>query len=480
MNGKSLEYWQQYGQYVLNAFPSVDNVIERGEGSFLMDVDGNRLLDLASGQLCATLGTTHPRLTDRVVEQAKRISHTGTQFFSPAVFEAAKKFADVAPEPLKQSIFLSTGSEANECAFRIAKTITGRTGIVGLSRGYYGMTLGTRSITSIFANSLKPDALPTVPDSNTLLSPHCFRCPVNSMLPQCDFLCLDTSLKMLGDRLKNVAAVIVEPFVSAGGMIIPPPGYLRRLQTMAREAGALFIADEAQTAFGRTGKWFGVEHHGIVPDILVISKSAGGGFPASGIIVSEKLGEILLRNRFTHLASHQSDPLAASAISAVIDIVKEEDLVKKAEEQGYYFLERLAELRKKWPIIIDVRGQGLMIGVELGPTPEQPLPGAAGLLMILLCRRRGVHITTTYFEPILRIMPPLVISREQIDFAISVLDASFKDILENNFAEKDLLPVNPYSRRFLQRLIGKKDLRDFFDKAWHEPPKYWADKLRRL
>lgn len=477
MSRKSLDFWERYGHYVLMVFPTVDNVVDRAEGCWLIDVDGNRLLDLASGQLCATVGLTHPTLSHRLAAQADRIIHTGTQFLTPAVFEAAQKFANVAPPPLRKSVFLSTGAEANEFAFRVAKATTGRTGIVGLSRGYYGMTLATRSITSIFEAGVRPDASPAVGDSAALITPHCAKCPLKATFPQCEFACLDTSLEILGKRLNNVAAFVIEPIISAGGMIIPPPGYLSRLHATARRHGALLIADEAQTGFGRTGKWFGVEHHDVVPDILVVSKSAGGGFPASGVIISEDLAGRIERRAFTHLSSHQSDPLAATAISAVIDIISEGDLVRKAADHGRYFADQLNSLRRKWPIIADVRGQGLMIGLELSGTPDLPLPPEAGFLLIQLCRRRGVHLTSTYFEPTLRIMPPLIISRDEIDFAVSVLDESLRDLVTRNYPRGILLPENPHSRRFIQRLLGKKDLRDVLAKLQSTPPAHWIKKL---
>jgi 2,2-dialkylglycine decarboxylase (pyruvate) len=472
----SLELWKKYGEYLLMVFPSVDNVIDNGEGCWLIDVDGNRILDLASGQLCATVGTMHPKLAEKASQQIRRIAHTGTQFFTPAVFEAASKLAAVAPKPLKKSVFLSTGGEANEFAFRVAKTLTGRTGIVGLSRGYYGMTLATRSISSISSISGRVDSSPTVSDSFVIPTPK-FR---GDNLDSANDELLNDSLELIGSKINNVAAIIVEPFISAGGMIIPPPGYLKKLREIASRYGILLIADEAQTAFGRTGEWFAVQHHGIVPDILVFSKSAGGGFPASGILLSEELSDKLERSCFTHLASHQSDPLAATAVSTVIDIIQEENLITRSRENGQYFLERLRELQKKWGIVKDIRGQGLMIGVELNDSSEANIPKVPEILMVQLCLKRGVHLSTTYFEPVLRIMPPLVISRSDIDFAVSALDDSFRDLMEQNYSTEELLPKNTYSRRFMERLQGKRDVSDVISKLWNTPPRFWMEKLRKF
>src|SRR5690349_6504599 len=229
-------------------------------------------------------------------------------------------------------------------------------------------------------------------------------------------------------------------------MIVPPPGYLKALKAFAEEREALLILDEAQTGFGRTGKWFAIEHHEVEPDILVVSKSAGGGFPVSGVITTDEIADRMVHERFVHLASHQSDPVAAAAVAAVIDIVREEGLLQASAENGQYFFERLRELQARHAIVVDVRGQGLMLGMELSDEDNEDIAA----IVDLLCARSGVHLTYTYFEPVLRFIPPLTITRAQIDNAVAVLDGALAKASHERIQLHDLLPSNPYSRSYVE------------------------------
>src|SRR5262252_3023008 len=349
---RSLELWAKYGEHILMAMPYADNLIASGEGCTLQDIDGNQILDLSAGQFCSILGNNHPKYIEKLLAQTRNVIHTGTQFLSPIVLEAAKKFAEITPGSLSKSIFLSTGTEANECAISLAKTCTGKTGVIGFNRGYYGLSLGVKSLSAIFSPSDRHGSGPAVPESFRFLAPHCFHCPIKRQYPECETVCLDASIDVALPRSRDIAAIIIEPILSAGGMIVPPPGYLKRLKAFAEELGALLIIDEAQTGFGRTGKWFACEHHEVEPDILVVSKSSGSGFPVSGVITTEEVADRVAAKGWTHLASHQSDPLPAAAVAATIDIVKTEKLVGRAAETGSYLLEQLQRLKNKYPIIV--------------------------------------------------------------------------------------------------------------------------------
>src|SRR5262245_53345490 len=183
---KSMDLWEKYGEYLMVVMPYADNLISEATGTVIKDVDGNELIDLAAGQFCSILGHNHPKLIEKIVDQTRKVLHTGTQFLAPIVLEAAAKFAAVAPGQLNKSLFLSTGTEANECALAIAKTYTRKTGVIGFSRGYYGLSLATRSLSSVFTRVEKYGSAPTVPETYRFLAPHCFRCPVHSRYPQCD------------------------------------------------------------------------------------------------------------------------------------------------------------------------------------------------------------------------------------------------------------------------------------------------------
>jgi 2,2-dialkylglycine decarboxylase (pyruvate) len=473
----SLALWEKYGEYLLMAMPYADGLIEEARGCYLRDVDGNEILDLAAGQFCSILGHNHPKLIARITEQMQRVLHIGTQFLSPVVLEAAAKFAEVAPsKKLRKSLFLSTGTEANECAISIAKMFTGKTGVVGFTRGYYGLSLTVKSLTTIFTQSANKGDLPRVPDTYNVLAPYCFRCPVHRTFPECNVECLEVSIESGLAGADNIAAVIVEPIISAGGMMVPPPGYMKALKKFAEDRGALLIVDEAQTGFGRTGKWFAIEHHEVEPDILVISKSAGAGFPVSGFITTDEIAERVTNEGFSHLASHQTDPAAAAAVSAMIDVVREEGLVQAAAENGQYFKDRLLELKTKHPVVADVRGQGLMLGMELAYPDGRP-GDDLGLPVTMLCKSKGVHLTFTYFEPVLRFIPPLTITREQIDFAVKALDESLSEIQHSDFSIEKHLPTNRYSREYLDKLRGKRSLKRVLSRLYETSPEYWIKKL---
>jgi len=473
-NQKNLELWQQYGDYVLMAMPYADQVLVGGRGCKLRDADGNELLDLAAGMFCCVLGHNHPKFIRKIVQQTEELLHTGTQFLSPAVLEASYKLAQVAPGKLQKSIFLSTGTEANEFACRLAKAYTGRTGILGLSRGYYGTSLATKSWSSLFSHHLK-DSLPTVPESFRLpITPQCAGCFTDATLPPCGFPCLESVQSWIGDW-SNIAAVIVEPVLSAGGMLFPPPGYLKQLQAMAHANGTLLIVDEAQTGFGRTGKWFAIEHHDVVPDILSLSKSVGNGFPVAAVITTAEIADETVSSGLWNLSSHQSDPVSAAAVSAVIDIVREENLMEAARTNGGYFIARLKDLASRQPAIRNVRGQGLMIGFDLAPANSEKAAEVSNGFMYG-CRRRGVHLTYGYGSVNIRIIPPLILTREEIDFAIGVMESSLNEVLgASNAGEKDW-PANPYTRRLLEQ----HPVRRLLNHWWESSPQNWVEKGGKL
>jgi 2,2-dialkylglycine decarboxylase (pyruvate) len=470
----NMDYWRRYGEYVLMAMPYADEILVEARGCTLRDADGNELVDLAAGMFCCVLGHNHPKFIERIVHQTQQLLHTGTQFLSPAVLEAGCKLASIVPGRLQKSIFLSTGTEANEFAFRLAKAYTGRTGIMGLSRGYYGNSIATKSCSSLASHQLK-DSLPTMPETVRLpITPQCVTCFSDATQPPCMFPCLESVGSWIGDW-SNIAAVIVEPVLSAGGMLTPPPGYLKSLQKMAHDNGALLIVDEAQTGFGRTGKWFAIEHHDVEPDILTLSKSLGNGFPVAAVIATPEIADEVVAKGFWNLSSHQSDPVAAAAVSAVIDIVREENLIEQARENGAYFMDRLRDLSARRPVLANVRGEGLMIGFDLAvKDPDKVAEAVHGFTFG--CRRRGVHLTYGYGNVNFRIIPPLVITRAEIDFAVKVIDESLAAIVAETASIDDYLPKNPYTKRIFEKHLWRRLLNYW----WRSSPAELVEKSREL
>jgi 2,2-dialkylglycine decarboxylase (pyruvate) len=276
----------------------------------------------------------------------------------------------------------------------------------------------------------------------------------------------------LGDW-SNIAAVIVEPVLSAGGMLKPPPGYLKQLRSMAHANGALFIVDEAQTGFGRTGKWFAIEHHDAEPDILTLSKSLGNGFPAAAVITTAEIADDVASKGLWNLSSHQSDPVSAAAVCAVIDIVREEGLVDRARQSGEYFMARLRDLALRQPVMANVRGQGLMIGFDL--VVEEPQKATTIVNGFMFgCRRRGLHLTFGFGGVNFRIIPPLVITLPEIDLAVKIMEESLKETLAEEVSPQQYLPVNPYTRR----LFEKRPWRRLLNFWWRSSPAELVEKGR--
>jgi len=453
--------------------PFMDGVLARCEGSWLIDVEGRRILDLAAGQFCTILGHGHPRFVEALRAELENNLHTGSQYLTECTLKALSDVAEITPSHLKKIILLSTGSEANEFALRVAKLYTGRTSTAAFDRGYYGISLATRALSSISDGHVEFSPKPQ--GSMQLIAPSCARCPLRLQYPSCDHACLSLSTRLIGDNADNIAAVFVEPIVSAGGMIYPTREYMQTLRRWTTDIGALLIVDEAQTGFGRCGTWFDCENLGIEPDILVFSKTSGNGYPSSGVAISERICERILDIGFSHLSSHQNDSLTAAAVSAVIRIVRDEGLRELARDNGAYFLEKLRGLESRHRNLGAVRGRGLMIAFELLRDDEHRSPWTEMLTpFVLACHARGVHVTYTYYEGAVRIIPPLNITREEIDFAIDTFDKTLAEIESGTLDAKPHAQTNPVIRGTLER----SRLRRALNRMWETSPKYWMSKLK--
>ena len=474
MKSKNLAMWDEYGDYLIPIMPFMDNVVARSEGSFLIDVEGNRVLDLASGQFCTILGHNHPTFVERLTAELKNNLHTGSQYVTESVLRAAKRVTEITPKGLDRIIFLSTGSEANEFALRVAKAYTNRNGVVGFDRGYYGISLATRSLSVISKGRI--DSTPKTPETYHFIAPNCDRCPLGMTYPECETSCLDLSIRLLGDRAENIAAIIVEPIISAGGMIYPTREYFAKLKAYAEDIGALLIVDEAQTGFGRCGQWFDCQNLDLEPDILVFSKTSGNGFPSAGVVISERINQRLIDSGFHHLSSHQNDPLTACAVSAVIEVISSEGLLERCRSSGEYFLASLRELALRHRHLGRVRGRGLMLAFELLKDPQSGEAYSEMLTpFVLSCKQRGVHITYSYFEGAIRIIPAATISRAEIDLAIQVFDSVLTDL------EHDRIKPAEYEQRnkVMQRISRHNPIRRTLNRLWVTSPQYWVQRLRK-
>jgi 4-aminobutyrate aminotransferase-like enzyme len=378
----------------------------RGQGCTVWDTAGRLYLDLLSGTWCNVLGYNHPRWVEAVQAQLAKLAHVGAPFPTEEVGEALSKLGEILPPALNRTVFLNTGSEAVELGLKMARAATGANGIAVVERGYYGAT--TYALALSEAGRTAP-YLPRLGNVHRLPAPTCQRCPAGRSWPCEDFACLDSLRALANEGEGHIAAVLYEPVMAVGGMIVPPPGYETQLRDLATRCGALLIAEEVTTGMGRTGRWFGFEHDGIVPDILVIGKAIGAGLPVSVVVTIHEV-EARCQGVLRHVQSHQNDPFSGRTAATVISILQEEGLVERAAERGAYLLEGLKELQSKYPWIWDARGKGLMLGVEL---EQDRVAGGTAVYHQLL--EAGFIVDYQPHTATFRLFPPYIISTQEID-----------------------------------------------------------------
>jgi 2,2-dialkylglycine decarboxylase (pyruvate) len=403
-------------------------VIRRAEGAWLETVDGRRILDFTSGQICSTLGHNHPRINAAIRDALDSVVHLNSWMLSEPVLALAERLVGLFPEPLDRVVLLNTGSESTEVALKIAKMHTGRFEVAALTRSFHGLLSGIASVNFSMAHS---GYGPLLPGAFAIPAPYAYRCPVRHCDGTCDCTCLEVGFDLLDQQsVGSLCAFIAEPVLSAGGIIVPPDGYFDRVRELCDERGMLLVLDEAQTGFGRLGTMFGFQHDRAVPDLVAVSKTLGGGLPLAATITSAAIEEDCAAKGFLHVTSHVSDPLPAAAGLAVLDVLVEEDLVERARTRGEYMLERLRELQAAHEHIGDVRGRGLLVGVELVADRDSRTPAnALGAAVTNECFERGLSMNITRTggnANCFRIAPPLVVTEEEIDLAVEIMDASLR------------------------------------------------------
>ncbi|MDE2002753.1 MAG: aspartate aminotransferase family protein [Betaproteobacteria bacterium] len=419
-------------------------IVEKASGCYVWDAAGRKILDFTSGQMCATVGHNHPNIVAAIKRSCDTALHLFSGMLPRSVVQLAEAIARLVPKPLRKSMFVSTGSESNEAAIKMAKLCTGGFEVVGLGGSWHGVTGGAGSLS--FASDRKGYG-PAMPGTFVLPEPNAYRCPVRHCRDHCDRTCMKVGLELYDMQSTGArAAVIAEPVISAGGVIVPPAGYFDALREEARKRGMLLIFDEAQTAFGRLGHWFAASQLGVTPDILTVSKTLGGGIPLAGVITSDAIEETCHRRGFAFYTSHVSDPLPATVGLAVLETIERERLLARSRETGDYLAAGLAELQCRHEEIGDLRGMGLLRGVELvkdreGREPHHELGAATtrrclelGLSMNI--RRRPER------GSVWRIAPPLTVGREDIDLAMTIFDQALTE-MKGELARRP--PTAPHS-----------------------------------
>jgi 4-aminobutyrate aminotransferase-like enzyme len=409
----------------------VSQVLVRGKGVSVWDADGKEYLDFESGQVCTSTGHCHPEYTRAIIEQAQTLVQTGSGYTSPARVMLAKKLAEIMPGELECSYFACTGSEATEVALRLAKLYTGRSEIVSLVRGYHGMTQGSLSVTGL-GGKFKSVPGTGLPGTIFIPAPYAYRSPFKDS-PDGD----DMGFFHRGRDIINwtstgaPAAIILEVVMSVGGMIVPSKAYVQAVRQWCDETGALMIIDESQSGVGRTGRWFAIEHFDVVPDIITTSKSLGGGIPLCGVTTTREIAHRAAELGFHQSSSHTDDPVLCAVGLANIEIVEREGLVQNAAEEGHYLKSALEELHRRYEIVGDVRGLGLMLGIEIVSDKESktssPLHATA---ISRYCRDHGLLLghrpTGAVSGNVIRILPPFILTRAESDRGLAILEAAIQ------------------------------------------------------
>jgi 4-aminobutyrate aminotransferase len=399
---------------------------DHASGAEIWDVDGKHYIDWTSGVLVANVGHAHPVLAEALAGQAARLLNT-FDFPTPERLRLAEKIVRAAPPHLDKVIFLTTGSEAMDAAMRLAKRFTGKYEIVSFWGGFHGRTFGPMSLSGI--PKIRRSYGPLVPGTILAPYPYCYRCPLAMTHPECDLFCLSFLDQTVAVQSSgSLAAVIVEPYQGTAGFVFPPPGWLKKLEAWAKSRGLLFILDEVQSSFGRTGTMWALEHESLAPDILVLGKGIGSGAPIAALLTRAEVFACLERGEMSSTLG--GNPLSCAGSLAVLEIIEKEGLLEKAVRNGAYLKGKLLNLMSKHPMVGDVRGMGLVYGIEfvLDRKTKEPAADLAKAIVLqcvergLMCGKLGLH------GNVMRVAPPLVITPEQIDNSVAILDGVLSEL----------------------------------------------------
>ena len=428
--GPKAKEWNARDRAVVsqNLTPDYELVTERASGMVVEDLDGNRFLDFAAGISTVSTGHCHPEVVRAVQEQAERMLHICyTDFHYPAYIELCETLAELAPMSGAKRVFLSnSGAEAVETSIKLARIRTGRSKIIAFYGAFHGRTLGTVTLTA--SKPIQRLACgPLLPDVFHTHYSYCYRCPVNREPESCDVQCLD----LLTDSMfhhtippQEVAAVLVEPVQGEGGFIPPHPDFLNRLQTLCREHGILLIADEVQCGMGRTGKLFASEHYGLDPDMFILAKGIASGMPISAVIARD---DVMQWNDGSHGSTFGGNPLSCQAALTTLRLLRE-GLIENAGVVGAGLLDKLRGLKERHRLIGDVRGIGLMIGVEIVRDRATHAPAPAEREHIVRGAFEKGLLTLPCGKSTIRLSPPLVCTDADADKAVAILDEVLTEV----------------------------------------------------
>lgn len=418
-----------YDEYMITTMvPGFEPIeVERASGTTVHGRDGSEYLDCFSGIAVTNAGHCHPKVVAAAKAQLDQLLHCGTYiYYNPRAGELAQRLAEITPGRLQKSFLGNGGAEAIEGAIRLAKHHTGRTELVALTQSFHGRTIGTLSITG--NSGRKKGGGPYLPGIAFAPAPHFYRCPFGS---KTEDECGERAASFLADAIKfqtagDVAAFIAEPVLGEGGMITPPANYFRLVKEILEDQDILFICDEVQSGFGRTGKLFAIEHYGVDPDIMCMAKGIADGLPLGAFTATPEIADAFTVG--SHLSTFGGNPVSCAAALANIDVMFDEKLPENAAARGVQLRSGLEKIQANNRLLGDVRGKGLMIGIELVKDAEKTPASAEAVEVRRLCREAGVLVGVGgSFANVVRIQPPLVIDESECARALETLERAFTD-----------------------------------------------------
>jgi 4-aminobutyrate aminotransferase-like enzyme len=426
---RSEEVVRKHKEYL---WPAVTNfyeqplVADHASMQYVWDVEGRKYLDFFGGILTVSVGHANPKVTGPVKAQIDRLQHLSTLYPNEAIVALAEKVAQITPGELKSSFFTSSGTEANEAGILLARMATGSYDVVALRHAYSGSSALAKGVTA--QAPWRKSGVISVGVAHAI-NPYCYRCPLSLKYPDCEVACAkDVENLIQTGTSGQIAAFIAEPIQGVGGFITPPPEYFKIVFKAVKKYGGLFISDEVQTGFGRTGKkWFGIEHWEVTPDIMTCAKGMANGAPIGATITTKELAASF---QGLTISTFGGNPVTSVAAKATIEFIEEEQLLENADRVGSYFRGKLDELQQKYPVIGDVRGKGLMLGLELvkDRVSKEPAPTATTQLLERT-REHGLLVGKGgLYGNVIRLSPMLNIGKTDVDEAVSILDKSFAAI----------------------------------------------------
>ncbi|MDP2871097.1 MAG: aspartate aminotransferase family protein [Bacillota bacterium] len=421
---RAIELQKRYLVPAIGTYYEEPLVVSHGQGHYLYDIEGREYLDFFGGILTVSIGHADPRINARIHDQVDRVVHTSTLYVNLPQVELAERLAKLVPGGLSQWFFTNSGTEANETAVTFARAHTGRDEVIALRHSYSGRSTLAMALTGQSVWRLPGSNQPAIRHAH---NPYCYRCALGQKYPACDLLCArDIEEVIRTSTSGRIAAFIAEPIQGVGGFITPPPGYFQTAVEIIRRYGGLFICDEVQTGWGRTGgKMFGIEQWDVVPDLMTFAKGLANGLPIGATVTTEEIGASL---RGLTISTFGGNPLTMAAASAVLDVIVDEGLPAKAVVTGGHLRAGLEALAQRFPVIGDVRGMGLMQGVELvrDRKTKEPAPEVVARLFEET-RRRGLLIGKGgMYGNVLRITPMLDVQIGEIDTALRILTEAFE------------------------------------------------------